>query len=155
MTKMTSAAFLLLTAILSLNLAAHGNKHETPAIMQGTDSAAAQVVRSFHQALKHGDKQQARALLADDVTIYEGGNVERSADEYQQHHMAADMAYLADMQVTTLEHQVSINGDTAVSIARSHTKGTYKGKARDHQGMETIVLQLQKGQWKIKHIHWS
>lgn len=146
---------LLLTALLSFNLSAHGNQPHTPAISKGTDTAAAKVVLSFHQALKSGDKQQARALLADDVTIYEGGSVERSADEYQQHHMAADMAYLANMQVTTLEHQVSINGDTAISIARSHTKGSYKGKERDHQGMETIVLQLQGGQWKIKHIHWS
>lgn len=146
---------LLLLSALSFNLQAHGNKNEAPALMKGTDTPVAQVVVKFHQALKSGDKQQARALLADDVTIYEGGSVERSADEYQQHHMAADMAYLAQMQVTTLEHQVSINGETAISIARSHTKGTYKGKERDHQGMETIVLQLQGGQWKIKHIHWS
>lgn len=150
-----SAITLLLLGTLSFNLHAHGNKNESPAIFKGTESAAAKVVLSFHQALKSGDQQQARALLADDVTIYEGGSVERSADEYAAHHMAADMAYLANMQVTTLEHQVSINGETAISIARSHTKGTYKGKERDHQGMETIVLQLQGGQWKIKHIHWS
>lgn len=142
-------------AALNFTAQAHGTKQSSTPIMQGTDTPAAQVVVKFHQALKSGDKQQARALLADDVTIYEGGSVERSADEYQQHHMGADMAYLANMQVTTLEHQVSINGDTAISIARSHTKGTYKGKERDHQGMETIVLQLQGGQWKIKHIHWS
>ena len=150
-----SAITLLLLGTLSFNLHAHGNKHESPAILKGTESAAAKVVLSFHQALKSGDQQQARALLADDVTIYEGGSVERSAGEYAAHHMAADMAYLANMQVTTLENQVSINGETAISIARSHTKGTYKGKERDHQGMETIVLQLQGGQWKIKHIHWS
>lgn len=154
MQTITQAAVLLIAA-LSFTASAHGAKQTTPAVMQGTETAAAQVVRSFHQALKSGDKQQARALLADDVTIYEGGSVERSADEYQQHHMGADMAYLAQMQVTTLEHQVKINGDTAISISRSHTKGTYKGKARDHQGMETIILQQQQGQWKIKHIHWS
>lgn len=123
--------------------------------MQEIDTPAAQVVVNFHQALKSGNRQQARALLANDVTINEGGNVERSADEYQQHHMAADMAYLADMQVTTPEHQVNIDGVTANLISHNHTKGMYKGKARDQQGMETIILQLQNGQWKIKHIHWS
>lgn len=146
---------LFFIAALSFTAQAHGTKQPSAPVMQGTDTPAALAVRSFHQALQSGNGKQARALLADDVTIYESGNVERSADEYAAHHLAADMAYLAQMQVTTLEQQVSINGDTAVSISRSHTKGTYKGKARDHQGMETIILQLQKGQWKIKHIHWS
>jgi len=148
-------ASLLFIAVLSFTVSAHGTKHSAPVIMQGADTPAAQVVRSFHQALKSADPKQARALLADDVTIYEGGSVERSAAEYAQHHMAADMAYLANMQVTILEHQVRISGDTAISISRSHTKGSYKGKTRDHQSMETIILQQQQGQWKIKHIHWS
>lgn len=150
-----SRASVFFIVALSFTAQAHGTKQSKAPIMLGTDTPAAQAVRSFHQALQSGNREQARALLSDDVTIYEGGSVERSADEYAAHHMAADMAYLAQMQVTTLEHQVSINGDTAISISRSHTKGTYKGKARDHQGMETIILQLQKGQWKIKHIHWS
>ncbi|WP_245612872.1 hypothetical protein [Rheinheimera texasensis] len=49
----------------------------------------------------------------------------------------------------------SINVYFAISIARSHTKGNYKGKDRDHQSMETIVLHLQAGQRKIKDIHCS
>ncbi|WP_294414213.1 nuclear transport factor 2 family protein, partial [Pseudoalteromonas sp.] len=35
------------------------------------------------------------------------------------------------------------------------TKGTYNGEERDYQGMETMVLEKQNGEWKIKHIHWS
>jgi len=54
-----------------------------------------------------------------------------------------------------LEHQVKVMGDSAVSMARNHTKGSYKGKERDYQGMETMVLEKQAGEWKIVHIHWS
>ncbi|PKI14936.1 DUF4440 domain-containing protein [Colwellia sp. 12G3] len=124
-------------------------------MMTGLDTPAAQVITSFHNALKSGDKEQARAALADNVMIFEGGNVERSADQYAHHHMLSDMKYLADMTSETLEHQVKIIGNTAISTSRSHTKGVFKGKERDYQSMETMVLENQNGDWKIIHIHWS
>jgi ketosteroid isomerase-like protein len=69
--------------------------------------------------------------------------------------MLSDMKYLAAMKSDTLEHQVTILGNTAISASRSQTKGTYNGEERDYQGMETMVLEKQNGEWKIKHIHWS
>jgi ketosteroid isomerase-like protein len=59
------------------------------------------------------------------------------------------------MKSETLEHQVTVLGNTAISASRSHTTGSYKGKERDYEGMETMVLEKQNGEWKIKHIHWS
>jgi ketosteroid isomerase-like protein len=50
---------------------------------------------------------------------------------------------------------VTILGNTAISASRSQTKGTYNGEERDYQGMETMVLEKQNGEWKITHIHWS
>ena len=144
---------LLMTFSFAVN--AHGDKNKDKGLFKGIDTPAAKVVLAFHQALETGNQKQARAQLADDVTIFEGGRVERSADEYAHHHMLSDMKYLAAMKSDTLEHQVTILGNTAISASRSHTKGTYKGKERDYQSMETIVLEKQNGEWKIKHIHWS
>ena len=117
-------------------------------MFKGIDTPAAKVVLAFHQALETGNQKQARAQLADDVTIFEGGRVERSADEYAHHHMLSDMKYLAAMKSDTLEHQVTILGNTAISASRSQTKGTHKGVERDYQGMETMVLEKQNGEWK-------
>ncbi|AIY66144.1 YybH family protein [Pseudoalteromonas piratica] len=144
---------LLMTFSFAVN--AHGDKNKDKGLFKGIDTPAAKVVLAFHQALETGNKELARAQLADDVTIYEGGRVERSADEYAHHHMLSDMKYLASMKSETLEHQVTILGNTAISASRSHTKGTNKGKERDYQSMETMVLEKQNGDWKIKHIHWS
>ena len=130
------------------------NFFKTP-LNKGLDTPAAKVVLAFHEALETSNKELARAQLADDVTIYEGGRVERSADEYADHHMLSDMKYLAAMKSETLEHQVTVLGNTAISASRSHTTGSYKGKERDYEGMETMVLEKQNGEWKIKHIHWS
>ena len=69
--------------------------------------------------------------------------------------MLSDMKYLAAMKSDTLEHQVTILGNTAISASCSQTTGTHKGVERDYQGMETMVLEKQNGEWKIKHIHWS
>jgi len=119
------------------------------------ESSAGKVVTQFHQALKAGDKITARKLLADDVLIFEGGGVERSADEYAHHHMLSDMKYLAAINSELLEHNVKVIGNSAVSMSRSKTTGTYKGKVLNYQGMETLVLEKQHGEWKIVHIHWS
>lgn len=148
---------ILLVLLMTFSFAAnaHGDKNKDKGLFKGIDTPAAKVVLAFHQALETGNQKQARAQLADDVTIFEGGRVERSADEYAHHHMLSDMKYLAAMKSDTLEHQVTILGNTAISASRSRTTGTHKGVERDYQGMETIVLEKQNGEWKIKHIHWS
>ncbi|GAC19527.1 YybH family protein [Paraglaciecola arctica] len=135
---------------------AHGEeKHsDSSPFFVNIDTAPAKVVSAFHQALESGDKAKARALLADDVLIFEGG-VERSADQYANHHMLADMKYLAVVETTTLEHQVDINGNMALSMSRSKTTGNYKDKNVDYEGLETMVLKLSDDEWKITHIHWS
>lgn len=151
----TINTLLVFLMTFSLTANAHGDKEKDKGLFKGIDTPAAKVVLAFHQALETGNKELARAQLADDVTIYEGGGVERSADEYAHHHMLSDMKYLAAVKSKTLEHQVTVLGNTAISASRSHTKGIYKGKERDYQGMETMVLEKQSGEWKIKHIHWS
>lgn len=99
---------ILLVLLMTFNFAAnaHGDKNKDKGLFKGVDTPAAKVVLAFHQALETGNQKQARAQLADDVTIFEGGRVERSADEYAHHHMLSDMKYLAAMKSNTLEHQV-------------------------------------------------
>ncbi len=121
----------------------------------GLDHAAAKTVVDFHAALKAADTSAVRRLLAEEVIIFEGGGVERSRAEYESHHMAADMAFLQDLSVETLEHHVRVQGDSAVSMARSKVSGQFKGKQIDHTGMETITLHKREGNWQINHIHWS
>lgn len=128
---------------------------DAPVRFTGMDLDAAKVVLAFHKALKDGDKLTVKQVLADDVMIFEGGRVERSEAEYEHHHMSADMAYLKEMSIETIEHHVQVSGNTAVSLSRSKVTGTYKGKAIDREGMETITMLKNNDQWLISHIHWS
>lgn len=150
-------SLLLLGALSSFALNAHGDEaHPNKStLFVGIDSEPAHTVTAFKKALKQGDQVTARKLLADNVIIFEGGGIERSADEYANHHMHADMAFLKAVESTLLEHQVFTQGDIAFSIARSSTEGSYKGKEIKSIGMETITLKNTDNGWKITHIHWS
>ncbi len=144
------------TAYLNTSFYLFNEKHDARQnYFSGLDHESAQVVHDFHHALQSGDKSTIGKLLADDVSIYEGGGVERSASEYTDHHMKADMAFLKQMQITELEHHIKVNGNTAISMLRSKMQGRYKDKDIDSESMETMVLMKLQGQWKIVHIHWS
>ena len=134
----------LSTTLLSVNAFAHepSNTNEL-------------TVLSFHQALSNGQAERVMSALSPDVIILEGSRIERSAEEYRQHHLQADMRFSSAVETTTIEHYVRVYGDTAVSISRSHTVGPYKGKQIDQQGNETLVLKRIDGDWMISHIHWS
>lgn len=155
--KQTLAVITLGIALISsAGALAHGNeKHDTPALFAGENTAPAQVVKAFHQALRTGDVTATRALLADDVLIVEGNGVERSADEYASHHMLADMKFMAALKAEVLEHQTKVLGNVAYSVSRSQLTGNYKDKPVDLISKETLVLVDSGNGWKIVHVHWS
>ena len=116
---------------------------------------AIKVVDAFHKALMTNDANQALALLADDVLIYESGGAEASKAEYASHHLAADMAFLKNVRQSIVTRSAQASGDTALVTSQGKTIGMYKDKAIDSVSTETMVLRLVGQQWKIVHIHWS
>lgn len=149
---------LLLLATVSFNLLAHSNDQNTAKVVVKNSIVATEVgktIAQFHQALKSGNRVTARALLANKVTIFEGGGVEKSADEYAEHHMLADMKYLAEINTQVLDHQIKVIGNIAYSMSRSKLTGQFQGKDINSEGMETMVLLKEADKWKIVHIHWS
>lgn len=123
-----------------------------------SDAAAKPVmdaVDAFHKALADGDANQALALLADDVLIYEGGGAETSKAEYASHHLDADMAFLKGVKQIVSARSAQASGDVAWVTSQGEATGTYKDKTIDSASTETMVLRRSDGQWKIVHIHWS
>ena len=148
----------LLLVLLSTKAFAHDNsknKLRTYPEKSGADTEAGKVITQFHKALKLGQKNTARYQLADDVIIFEGGKVERSAYDYANNHMLADMKYLAAIKTEILEHSVKVVGDIAYSISRTKSTGQLKGKYINQDSLESMVLIKKAGRWKIKQIHWS
>ncbi len=119
------------------------------------NEAALMTANNFRAALSAGDADGALATLADDVVVYEHGGAERSRAEYASHHLAADMAYLANIQAELMAQHV-IAGDGMVVITReTRQTGTHNGRDVDRTTTETLVLTASPDGWRIRHVHWS
>ncbi len=147
----------LVFAVLASPASAQHTQSHAPAA--STASAvpreAAAVIDAFHAALEHGDTAGAAALLADDVLIYESGGAERSKAEYAAHHLGADAAFAKAVRRVVTRRTGRSEGPFAWIATETTTKGTYKDRAINSVGMETMVLEREGATWRIKHVHWS
>ena len=110
---------------------------------------------AFHRALAAGHREEALALLAPDVVIFESGGAELSREEYAHHHLAADMEFSAAAPTRVLDRQQGSGGDTAWVLSRTETKGSFRGREVHSRGTETMLLRRTAAGWRIVHIHWS
>ena len=118
-------------------------------------SGAAVAVDAFHAALRRGDASAAAALLADDVLIFESGEVERSKAEYAAHHLGADAEFSRAVPSSPSRRAGDASGAMAWIASEGRTTGTFHGRPIDQMTTETMVLRRAAHGWKIVQIHWS
>ncbi len=126
-----------------------------PDVSGAAHRQAAGVVSAFHAALARGDLAGAASLLSDDALIYESGGVERGKSEYASHHLPADAAFAKVVRRSVTRIAGRADGDIAWVATESRSVGSYKGKAIDSVGTETMVLRRNGRAWRIAHVHWS
>jgi ketosteroid isomerase-like protein len=139
------------------SLPAHGPSAKLAATATLTPSArgAAATVDAFHAALRRGDTRAAALVLADDVLIYESGEVERSKVEYASHHLGADAEFAAAVKSSVTRRAGRAIGEIAWIASEGRTTGIFNGRPIDQMTTETMVLQRTGKAWKIVQIHWS
>lgn len=113
------------------------------------------VVEAFHAALSAGSASRVEALLDPNVLIMEGGNVERSRQEYASHHLPSDLKFMSAMRYRLERQTGNAIGDLAWVASEATLKGESGGKAADLVSTESLVLKKTGGGWRIVHIHWS
>jgi ketosteroid isomerase-like protein len=119
------------------------------------DSAGAlAAVEQFHAAIAAGDSLRALSLLADDVTIQEGGAVD-SKVSYRSGHLGADIAFTTAIPAVRSDVRVRLAGHVAWVTAATSTTGTYNGRPVNSAGAELMVLLHGADGWRITNIHWS
>lgn len=127
-------------------------------VSRASDSAdVVATVRRFHAALGAGDSAAVLAVLADDVAILEGGDVE-TRDAYRAHHLGADIGYARAVPSTHTVGRVVVAGEAAWVTGTSIARGQYNGRDVNSAGAELVVLtratRAPNG-WAIRAIHWS
>jgi hypothetical protein len=114
-----------------------------------------ETVARFHEALAAGKPEQAATLLSPEIQIYESGFVERTRDEYVGHHLKADVEFARATKNKVLKQSERRDGKLAVVMQETETSGSFKGKPVHLFGTETVLLEQQRDDWVIVHIHWS
>jgi len=142
----------LAVALLIASLPAT-SRVKAPSVAQPGAAAARAVVDSFSAALQRGDSLRALRLLHPDLVVYESGVAEDLA-HYHSHHLAADIAFLAQVRSRTIRDQLTVSGAMALYTREYRSEGTWRGRRIDSTGTETLVLVRTSG-WRIRHIHWS
>lgn len=140
----------------SLVFATGGPQAALPATPDASDSASvAGVVHAFHRAIDAGDSLGAMAFLAPDAEVLESGGIEDRA-EFRAHHLAADIEFARAVKAVRGALRVTVQGDVAWTSGASTSTGTYRGRAINSAGAESMVLTRgADGQWRIRSIHWS
>ena len=128
--------------------------HREHAAPDSADAVAA--VAGFHAALAKGDTLQVLALLAPDVVIMEGGDIE-TLSEYRAHHLAADMDYARAIPGVSTVRRVVVQRDVAWVSSTSVVDGRINERRVNTAGAELVVLSRQTAMapWRIRAVHWS
>ena len=117
-------------------------------------SGALNAVRAFHDALATGDSVAALALLADDVTIQEGGSREDKGS-YRAGHLKVDIAFARAIPPTWGAVTVRMTGRTAWVSSAFTVVGDIERRKIDLAGQELMVLLHGADGWRIVSVHWS
>lgn len=112
-------------------------------------------VKALHDALSSGDAKKVEALLDSNVLILEGGNVERSRQEYAAHHMPSDLKFMQGVTYKLERQSGDTVGDLAWVVSEARLTGAREGEPVDLVSTETLVLKKSSTGWKVVHIHWS
>jgi ketosteroid isomerase-like protein len=131
-----------------------GGRH-TDSIDSRSDST--EVVRTasrFHDALRNGDTAAVKNLIASDLRVLEGGEVENRA-QYLAHHLAADIEFAKAVRSDRTVVSYTRQGKVAWLVSTSTATGKFNGRDINSVGAELMILsQSQKG-WQIRAVQWS
>ena len=120
-----------------------------------SDSVAViRTVSKFHEALKSGDTLTAKSLLASDLRVLEGGDIENRG-QYLSSHLAADIDFAKAMAGERTVVSYTRHGNVAWVVSSSTARGEFEGREVDRVGAELMILSRTPKGWQIRAIHWS
>lgn len=138
----------------------HDSHHAQAAPASTTDipdaaTSAVKQVDAFSKVLAAADLDRVKSLLAPEAIILESGGVERSREEYLDHHAKSDAAFLGGAHVSVLSRTARVDGNLAWVATESEIHTSKDSKPLTLLSTETMILSDRSGDWQIVHIHWS
>ena len=145
-------AMLSFTCLALLFIAAPVQSQQGP-----EETAIRSFVESYDAAFKAKDLEKLASFYHPDVTIFEGGGVNRGWADYRDHHLGPELKEFQDLEFSHLNVSVHLLGDGSAYVASEyHIKAKMKEREIDSGGLETLILvKADDGRFQIRHAHTS
>lgn len=102
------------------------------------------------------DLEKLATFYHPEVTIYEGGGINRGWADYRDHHLGPELEEFENLQFSHSNTVVRMLGpDSAYAVSEYSLKAKMGDRQVDSGGLETLVLVKESGAWKIRHSHTS
>lgn len=122
-------------------------------------AAAAEVeawLAGYDAAFNAKDLDRLATFYHPEVTIYEGGGIDRGWADYRDRHLGPELRQFQNLQFSHGNTAVRMLGpDAAYATSEYSLKAKMGERDIDAQGLETLVLVREAGAWKIRHSHTS
>lgn len=116
-------------------------------------------LEAYDRAFVAKDLERLAAFYHAEVTIFEGGGVNRGWADYRDHHLGPELAEFQGLEFSHAEvtpRLLGSDGRAAYVTSEYRLRARIKEREVDAAGLETLVLvRDEKGAWKIRHSHTS
>lgn len=122
---------------------------------QSVESEVRAAVQRYNAAFVGKDLPALKALLADDIVLYEHSVRNIGLADVWDHHLRPEVEAFQDTKAEFTDVRVWVAGDVALVTRQYSIQATMNGRAIDARGNETMGWARRGGQWRVVHIHYS
>lgn len=126
-----------------------------PASAQSPEAAVRAAVERYNAAFTGRDLSALKALLADDIVLYEHSVRNIGLDDVWDHHLRPEVEAFQNTKAEFTDVRVWVAGDVALVTRQYSIQATMNGRPIDARGNETMGWVRRNGEWRVVHIHYS
>lgn len=121
----------------------------------GPEAEVRAAVARYNQALVAKDLPALKALLADDIILYEHSVRNIGLPDVWENHLRPEVEGFEGTRAEFTDVRVWAAPDLAVVTRQYSIQATLRGRPIDARGNETLGWARREGKWKVIHIHYS
>lgn len=123
-------------------------------LAQTPDTQIREFFKAYDAAFNAKDLEKLATRYHPEVTIFEGGGINRGWVDYRDNHLGPELKAFQNLQWSHSNIVIHVLGETSAYVTADYAiKYTSGGRAVDSGGIATHVLVREQGQWKIRHSH--